>query len=269
MTRSSYKSLGVAWAGLIALAVWLFWLPGMGSAQSMPTCGDFEYQEDAQRHFDEGGGQPQEGYYGMDADGDGVACETLPSRPFYKETTGIFTMLAGSGAVVGTATFFIFRKRSADRVLPVSSTAPNTSALTNESSGTREQLVADYPTSPHSVPPAIHVHVQNTLTNSASSAAQTKAAEEKEWMTPERARSMPYKEYLRSPYWKRVKTNNIKNAGGRCTDCGSTRSILEVHHLNYDHLGEELNQFLVVLCRECHQKRHDIADHPQERQSSG
>jgi hypothetical protein len=40
-------------------------------------CGDFTYQEDAQRVYDRDPSDP----YGLDADNDGIACEDLPHRP--------------------------------------------------------------------------------------------------------------------------------------------------------------------------------------------
>ncbi len=40
-------------------------------------CGDFTYQEEAQAHLDAHPSDPDN----LDADGDGIACETLPHRP--------------------------------------------------------------------------------------------------------------------------------------------------------------------------------------------
>lgn len=40
-------------------------------------CGDFSYQQDAQAHLDDHPDDPDQ----LDTDGDGVACESLPSRP--------------------------------------------------------------------------------------------------------------------------------------------------------------------------------------------
>jgi hypothetical protein len=42
-----------------------------GGGENGSTCSDFKYQEDAQDHY-----QPQ-----LDADNDGIACESLPRRP--------------------------------------------------------------------------------------------------------------------------------------------------------------------------------------------
>ena len=40
-------------------------------------CSDFSTQSEAQRFFESEGG-PRSDYHGLDRDGDGVACETLP-----------------------------------------------------------------------------------------------------------------------------------------------------------------------------------------------
>ncbi|MCI5635466.1 MAG: hypothetical protein SO136_08625 [Sarcina ventriculi] len=37
--------------------------------------------------------------------------------------------------------------------------------------------------------------------------------------------------------------------------CGA-RNKLQVHHLSYQHLGDELDCELMVLCHSCHQKVH-------------
>lgn len=48
-------------------------------AQDDQDCEDFEFQEDAQEFFEDEGG-PESDPHGLDADDDGVACESLPSR---------------------------------------------------------------------------------------------------------------------------------------------------------------------------------------------
>jgi hypothetical protein len=44
------------------------------------NCPDFDFQEDAQDFFDDNGGSPDNNFDELDANGDGVACEDLPSR---------------------------------------------------------------------------------------------------------------------------------------------------------------------------------------------
>lgn len=41
----------------------------------------------------------------------------------------------------------------------------------------------------------------------------------------------------------------------KCAKCGA-RNKLQVHHLSYQHLGDELDCELMVLCHSCHQKVH-------------
>lgn len=44
------------------------------------NCPDFDFQEDAQEYFEENGGSAENNVDELDADGDGEACESLPSR---------------------------------------------------------------------------------------------------------------------------------------------------------------------------------------------
>ena len=68
-----------------------------------------------------------------------------------------------------------------------------------------------------------------------------------------------YKEYLASIRWQTIKEmfkdNNI------CVDCEKYVGYRQkqIHHLTYKNINtaEELND-LVVICKKCHKKRHDI-----------
>jgi hypothetical protein len=67
-------------AGVVALAI------GAASASAGPVaqradknCSDFSTQQEAQQYFDSHGGSPSNNVDGLDADHDGVACESLPS----------------------------------------------------------------------------------------------------------------------------------------------------------------------------------------------
>lgn len=69
---------------LLALIVSVLLTFGVMSAFTAPAaqaadkdCGDFKTQKGAQDFFIEAGG-PQKDPHGLDADGDGVACESLP-----------------------------------------------------------------------------------------------------------------------------------------------------------------------------------------------
>lgn len=74
----------------------------------------------------------------------------------------------------------------------------------------------------------------------------------------ERRNKMPYKEFLESEYWSKVKTRALDIANHRCTLCNSS-SMLHVHHRTYAHRGDELRHMedLTVLCQTCHHKFHN------------
>jgi hypothetical protein len=71
---------------------------------------------------------------------------------------------------------------------------------------------------------------------------------------------MKYRDFLETPYWKTVAEHKKYKAGYRCELCNSTGS-LNVHHKTYEHHGDEINNLndLVVLCKSCHEKFHDIS----------
>ncbi len=73
-------------------------------------------------------------------------------------------------------------------------------------------------------------------------------------LTPERLaelRALPYKEYLRTPEWKRKRMGAILRADRRCQVCNSPEQ-LTVHHRSYKRLGDEPASDLICLCRQCH-----------------
>lgn len=73
----------------------------------------------------------------------------------------------------------------------------------------------------------------------------------------ESLKALPYNEYLKSDYWKKISYMVKSEAGFKCAKCGSSKR-LEVHHLSYEHKGDEMNHLedLVCLCHECHSKEH-------------
>lgn len=75
-------------------------------------------------------------------------------------------------------------------------------------------------------------------------------------VSPKELRALPYKEYLRTPHWKRKREEKLRAAGYRCQVCNRGGRTLEVHHRTYDRCGEELDQDLTVLCRSCHTNFH-------------
>lgn len=67
----------------------------------------------------------------------------------------------------------------------------------------------------------------------------------------------PYLVYLRSPHWLEIREETLAKSGHTCSKCGTTVN-LNVHHLNYDNLGHEKEEDLIVLCRKCHREEHKI-----------
>ena len=78
-----------------------------------------------------------------------------------------------------------------------------------------------------------------------------------------------YESLLQSDYWKGYSYSLIKERNFTCEDCGrcypNKRNMLHVHHLVYrdanpwSYKPEEV----IVLCKECHQKRHGIYQNPE------
>ena len=60
-----------------------------------------------------------------------------------------------------------------------------------------------------------------------------------------------YHSYLQSSTWKARRKAKLQQAKYKCKRCGE-RIGLQVHHLNYDRLGDERTDDLIVLCRACH-----------------
>jgi DnaB-like helicase N terminal domain len=64
-----------------------------------------------------------------------------------------------------------------------------------------------------------------------------------------------YQNYLRSDEWRAKRRLVMDRCGGLCEGCRNA-PVSEVHHLTYEHVGDELLFELVGLCRECHQRVH-------------
>ena len=64
-----------------------------------------------------------------------------------------------------------------------------------------------------------------------------------------------YESYIHSASWRKRRQRALRLGHYRCALCGSTQS-LQVHHLTYAHLGNELDSELMVLCTSCHRKVH-------------
>ncbi len=78
-----------------------------------------------------------------------------------------------------------------------------------------------------------------------------------------------YNRLLQSDYWKGFSYSLIKERNFTCEDCGRSfpnqRNMLEVHHLVYRDIypWSYKPEEMVVLCEECHKKRHGIYINPE------
>ena len=63
-----------------------------------------------------------------------------------------------------------------------------------------------------------------------------------------------YKRYLRSPEWRERRKMFLEMANNECEECGSKKK-LQVHHKNYDCLGDEEVDDVEVLCKDCHEDK--------------
>ena len=71
--------------------------------------------------------------------------------------------------------------------------------------------------------------------------------------------AMPYKEYLLTPEWTRIRKFIYWRAGGRCQVCNK-KGILHVHHRTYELRGTESPYNLIAVCPTCHSKFHGIGE---------
>lgn len=61
-----------------------------------------------------------------------------------------------------------------------------------------------------------------------------------------------YEAHIRSAKWKNMRRDLFRMRGKKCEECGKISPNLEVHHLTYDRLGNELPRDLKIVCRQCH-----------------
>lgn len=82
-------------------------------------------------------------------------------------------------------------------------------------------------------------------------------------------RAMPYRQYLRTPEWRRTKAAALLRAGNACSLDVTHTEGLEVHHRTYERLGAELTTDLAVLCHSCHQLHHKEYGRPRREPAVG
>ncbi len=79
-----------------------------------------------------------------------------------------------------------------------------------------------------------------------------------------------YEKLLNSDYWKGFSYSLIKERNFTCEDCGRTfyneRNKLQVHHLVYRDIKpwSYKPEELIVLCEDCHKKRHGLYTQPKQ-----
>jgi 5-methylcytosine-specific restriction endonuclease McrA len=64
-----------------------------------------------------------------------------------------------------------------------------------------------------------------------------------------------YEEYLLSSYWQEKKNWILECFEWKCKKCGRKEN-LNVHHKNYDSVGNENLHDVTVLCNKCHKEEH-------------
>lgn len=72
-------------------------------------------------------------------------------------------------------------------------------------------------------------------------------------------KKMPYREFLKTVYWKTIAENQKRYAGKKCALCGSDK-FLNLHHTTYQNHGNEIFHLedLITVCRDCHKAIHGI-----------
>ena len=66
---------------------------------------------------------------------------------------------------------------------------------------------------------------------------------------------LAYDEYLAGSVWKRKRELVFERANGICEGCRESPAT-QVHHLLYEHVGDEFLFELVAVCDECHDRLH-------------
>lgn len=74
--------------------------------------------------------------------------------------------------------------------------------------------------------------------------------------------TMPYADYLRTEHWQGVRTAALTRAHNRCQLCDAA-GVLNVHHRTYARRGREKPQDVIVLCRPCHERHHEVLPAPE------
>lgn len=74
-----------------------------------------------------------------------------------------------------------------------------------------------------------------------------------------RLSALPYQQFLKTYYWRTIRTHLIYVRGHTCQRCGIGTLPLELHHKEYKGLvgfEHRMMNRLTLLCRECHGSEH-------------
>lgn len=67
---------------------------------------------------------------------------------------------------------------------------------------------------------------------------------------------MTYSDKLKDPRWQKKRLEVLQRDNWTCTECGSTKATLHVHHKNYSYdvnPWDYQDRILVTLCESCHE----------------
>lgn len=67
--------------------------------------------------------------------------------------------------------------------------------------------------------------------------------------------SQKYNAHLISQKWQKLRKLVFKRSDGFCEGCG-VRKAIQVHHVSYDHMGDEFLWELRAVCLTCHERIH-------------
>jgi len=68
-----------------------------------------------------------------------------------------------------------------------------------------------------------------------------------------------YRDYLKSDHWQNKRLDKFNGKKRGCQICGDKNIQLHVHHLNYQHMGDEdCKKDLIIICYRCHNLIHQL-----------
>jgi len=70
--------------------------------------------------------------------------------------------------------------------------------------------------------------------------------------------ALPYDKYMKSDMWCRKREHFLENKKDRCCEVCGKENANQVHHRTYQRIRLEKMNDLTLLCRECHEKFHNI-----------